>query len=115
MGIIGLISGAIGSLIAPWAKFGVEKAKARLLNRRRFIHRIKKKIEIEEFDFSEFMNSSEYSVIKEHLSKDTINEIEGISQNKLKIQTAIRGEGANNFKYILLDAVHELEKKWKLI
>jgi len=110
--IIGLISGGIGSLIAPWAKYGVEKYNLRLLNRKDFLQNFRKEIEKEDFDIEEFINSSYYSQIRDEIPQEMRSEIESYV---LTLSIKTRGTRQTHYKATLLDVVSKLEKKWGLL
>ena len=110
--IIGLISGGIGALIAPWAKYGVEKYNLRLLNRKDFLQNFRKEIEKEEFDIEEFINSSYYSQIRDEIPQEIRNEIES---NIVTLSPQSRGTRQTHYKSRFLDVISKLEKKWGLL
>ncbi len=113
--IIGLISGSIGSLVAPWAQFGVEKYKLRLENRKKFIDNCREEIQKDEFDIVEFINTPLYSQLRVELAQNLREELSKVSSDKVVIQLGGRGEGANNYKPKLLDELAYIENKWKLL
>jgi len=120
--IAGLLTGIIGSFIAPWAKWGIEKRKLRLENKKELLAESRTKIVDQGIDNEEFMSTVVYSRIREYLSESLIKDIEGTYTGGLNSKRTInvvvgsgRNSGVNPFKNKLLDELTMLEKKWKLI
>jgi hypothetical protein len=109
--LAGLIAGAIGSLIAPWIHWGIDKKKTQHLARREFIAAARRALEADSGKH-EFRESAIYSQLRPFLSEKTRKEIES---DTVTLQIGGRGSGANNFKPRVLDELHVLEKKWKLL
>jgi len=105
----GLIAGAIGSIVAPWVNWGIEKRKLRLSARREFITTARCSLEAGA-DKSAFRESA-ISQLRPFLSERTRKEIES---DTITVQLGGRGSGANNYKPHVLDELHTLESKWKL-
>jgi hypothetical protein len=109
--ITGLIAGAIGSLFAPWANWGIEKQKSRLANRKKLIADTRKilksppKKEV-------FRDSTVYSQLRPFLSDATQKIIEG---DAIYVNLAGRGSGVNNYKVPVLDELNLLEKKMETL
>ena len=109
--LTGLLAGAIGSLIAPWVNWGIEKRKLRLTTRREFIAAARRTLETDS-DKDEFRESAIYSQLRPFLSERTRKEVES---DTITIQMGGRGSGADNYRPRVLDELHTLEKKWKLL
>ena len=93
--VIGLIAGAIGSLIAPWVNWGIEKKKIRLEERKKILYYVE--VELNRYDFSiaRFKDSLAYSQIKPYLDTDVDKLIGSERELKNKIFdniTIIRGK-----------------------
>lgn len=73
--VVSAVTGAIASLVAPWANWGVEKRKNKLLWRKGFINECKRIIGKNDFDLDIFRESSFYSNLKSHLSDKLKKEI----------------------------------------
>ena len=110
-GIVGLITGAIGSLVTPWIKWGIEKRKIKLTERCKFIEDVRKQLQTAS-DKRIFRESAIYSRIRPHLRGRTRSIIEG---DAIFIQKGGRGAGVDNYKSRVLDDLHSLEKTWGLI
>lgn len=108
---VGLVSGAVGSLIAPWVNWGIEKRRAKLEARRRFIADARAELQHNP-DKKKFRESVLYSRLRPHLSERTSKEIES---DTVTVQMGGRGGGTNNFIPRVLDDIRELETKWKLL
>lgn len=108
---VGLVSGAIGSLIAPWVNWGIEKKRANLEARRRFIADARAELQHNP-DKEKFRDSVLYSRLRPHLSEHTSKEIES---DTITIQDGGRGGGVNNYIPQVLDEIRELESKWRLL
>ncbi|PIU56054.1 MAG: hypothetical protein COS87_03310 [Chloroflexi bacterium CG07_land_8_20_14_0_80_45_17] len=104
--ILGLIAGVIGSLVAPWVHWGIEKRRQKINYRRQLIKEWREEID---FDLSSFENKALYSSLRPHLSKETINAIEG---NEITIRMGRKGDV---IKGLLLDDIAKIEKEWDLI
>lgn len=111
-GIIGLITGALGSLVAPWVNWGIEKRKMRIEARRNLIEEARKELQKKPTS-EEFRDTAIYSQIRQFLSEDVRNEIE--RDDYIGIELGGRGAGVNNFVPKVLDQLQVLESKWKLL
>lgn len=107
----GLVAGMIGSLIAPWVNWGIEKRKLKLAARREFIALARKTVQATESK-NEFREHAIYSQLRPFLVERTRELIES---DTITIQTGGRGGGVNNYKPQIFDDLHTLEKKWDLL
>ncbi|HMN55734.1 MAG TPA: hypothetical protein PKE15_00685 [Ottowia sp.] len=110
--LIGLVAGLIGSLIAPWVHWGIEKRRTLLESRRSLITSARIEMSAPVPPRERFREKPIYSRIRPHLSEETIKIIES---DTIFIQQGGRGDGANNYSARVLDDILELEKKWKLL
>lgn len=108
---IGLIAGAIGSLIAPWINWGIEIRRLRLQARREMIAAARSELQAG-LDKEEFRESSIYSQLRPFLSERISQDIESDS---VVVQSEGRGRGVNNYIPDVLDVLNNLEEKWKLL
>jgi hypothetical protein len=104
--ILGFIAGVIGSLVAPWVHWGIEKRRQKMNYRRQLIKEWREEID---FDVADFPNKARYSSLRPHLSKETIDAIEG---NEITIRMGRKGDV---IKGLLLDDIAKIEKQWDLI
>lgn len=111
--IVGVISGAIGSLVAPWVHWGIEKKRTKLLTRKAIIDECKRQIDID--GYKEFVSKPCYASIRPFLEKEIIEKVEKGDDHIVVVMGSGRTGGANNFRPILLDEIARIEKEWGLI
>ena len=107
--MLGFLAGIAGSLFAPWINWGIEKRRRKHDNRKELIRRARKFIASSEWDQLEFGSTVTYSEIRPHLSKSTIDSIEG------RTITIREGRGGNIIKSQVLDDLSDKEKEWGII
>jgi len=118
--ITGLISGVIGSLVAPWAQWGIEK------KRRRFDARFALVAEVRELlsdppTNQEFRILPLYSKLRPHLSPKARKAVEGEYDGRSQGETILiiegngRHSGVNPYAQQVLDELAKLESKWGLL
>lgn len=117
--IAGVITGAIGSMAAPWANWGIEK-KRTLQTRRVALIEETRKLLNDPPSRQEFRRSELYSRLKPHLDQKTIKAVEGDRDGRGNEVIVVcigggRGGGINPYAHLVLDEVAVLEKKWQLI
>ena len=108
-GGVGLVSGAIGSLIAPWVQWGVEKRRKRYEKRVKQIEQWKELIWSETFDRFQLIRHPSYSSLQGLLSKETRWMLES-STHVIEI-----GSPFDPYQRALLKEIHRIEKSWGLI
>jgi len=110
--VVGLISGTIGSLIAPWVHWGIEKQKLKLLAHRELIEKVRRELKAAPVK-SEFRESVIYSQIRTFLQERTRQMIES---DTITVEVGGgRGSGADNYMSDVLDDLCILEKHWELL
>lgn len=110
---VGAVSWWISSIIAPWAKWGIEKRKMQRQKQYENFNSLKKILNEKEFDRNEFSHTVEYAFIRPYLTKELVKKIE---DNVFHVTIWWwRNSGCNNFKPQILDEVIRIEKKMKLI
>ena len=102
--IIGLICGAIGSLIAPWVNWGIEKKKIRLEQRKIMLQHVRGELNKYNWNIVNFKYSVEYSMVKEYLDIDIAKLIDDC---KSGIDSELKNEILNN--------ITRIQHKWGLI
>lgn len=108
--IVGLITGTIASLIAPWVQWGIEKRRSKIEYRRAQIRRWRDAIEGFNFDGEKsFGDTSTYAEIRPYIPADFLKSFE---EGTI---FAAGGRGPNHVKYRLLDAISRQERNWELI
>jgi len=109
--ISGIAGGVIGSLIAPWVHWGVEKRKQRQAKRRELIRSCRSMLSTE-IDKKTFRETEVYSQLRPHLYKAVIDEIESGESAETLEEDANRIE---DFKQNLLEDIARIEREWILI
>jgi len=107
---IGLIAGIIGSLIAPWVHWGIEKRKTRQAKRREMISSGRMLLSTD-IDKKTFRETEAYSKIRPHLQKHVVDEMED------KHTESVEGNATepSRFKQNILEDIARIEKEWVLI
>jgi hypothetical protein len=121
--IAGLISGVIGSLVAPWINWRIENKKLTRKSREDLIRSAREALEKDDLSNNEFRHLPIYSRIKPYLSEQAVKAVEGefsndgpLSREAVRIVLGDgRNSGLNPFKNKVLDELTLLEKKWGLI
>ncbi len=117
--VVALITGAMASLIAPWAVWGVEKRRLRYSSRKELVRDLRDVL-LDPPDRNEFRLMPVYSRIRPHLSKNVIETIEpktaGLVNEAFTVSIGQgRHSGINQYSQLLLDDIARIEKKWSLI
>jgi len=102
--IIGLIAGAIGSLIAPWVNWGIEKKKIRLEERKIMLQHVRGELNKYNWNIVNFKNSVEYSMVKEYLDIDIVKLIDDCKSGN---DSELKNEILNN--------ITRIQHQWGLI
>lgn len=116
--IAGLLAGALASLVAPWATWGVEKKRLVREARTNLISEARSLLgsDLAEVKFS---HHPVYSRLRPHLSDNLIKSIERPAKNGIQTITIVQGHGrhsgVNPYVQRTLDELTELERKWELI
>ncbi|OCH04925.1 hypothetical protein [Aliivibrio fischeri] len=104
--LLGLLAGIVGTLIAPWVNWRIEKKRFKQQSRKELIDNARKFLASKEWVQTEFNSTVTYSEIRPHLSQGTINMIE---KGELIIR---RGRGGNVIHSAVLDDLARKEKEW---
>ena len=110
----GLGAGIVGSLIAPWVHWGIEKKRQRLQRRQAIIDSCRRDLNIPDFDSLVFREGAAYSAIRPYIDKKVVSDLESAGGTKIFITAEGRGTGSH-FRVRLLDEVAALEVRWNLI
>jgi hypothetical protein len=109
-GVIGLIAGIVGSLIAPWVHWGVEKRRTRQAKRREMISSCRMLLSTD-IDKKTFRETETYSKIHPHLQKHVVDEV----ADRHTESTQGDRSDPNRFKQNILEDIARIEKEWVLI
>ncbi len=112
--ILGFVAGAVGSLIAPWVNWGIEKRRERRKRRQELVDSWRQYLE-NSFEWSAFRNTAVFSQMKPHLSAKIINELDPVEEGE-KTTIHLRSPiGKDTLIKRLLDEIAAVEKQWGLI
>jgi hypothetical protein len=109
--VLGLIAGVVGSLVAPWVQWAVEKRRGRTNHRRELIKTWRSDFQKFDYDDHRLGDSAAYTSLRPHLRPEVRDAIE-------KPRTAyVPNEGRHGSvkQQMLLDEVARLEKEWGLV
>jgi hypothetical protein len=106
-GVVGLLTGVVGSLVAPWVQWGIEKRRFRLNRRLEYIKQWRRFVS-DDFDQSSFEETRTFKTLRPYLSQDLVAKIE--DQDIYASMT-----GGDPIRSQLLDEITSLEREWKLI
>jgi hypothetical protein len=111
-GTIGLITGAIGSLVAPWINWGIEKRRKRNERRIELIGTWRKIISNNKFDRRQLLNDPTYGALCGLLQQEVRKEIE--RPNNIEI-IDVHSPTESYDRDLLLREIARIENHWKLI
>lgn len=111
--LIGLVAGAVGSLIAPWVHWGVEKTKMRQARRTALIDNTRNYVASKSFGVSQFGLQPSYARIKDHLSDGLVDSIESFEGQRSQVADPVRLR--EEIRTNILEELKIVEQKWKLI
>lgn len=111
--IIGLFSGAAGSLIAPWIHWGIEKSRDKRAVRKNLILEARKYICSNSFSGFSFSKEDFFIQLKPYLAKNAIEWVEKYEDYfECSDDTSTMHE---DLKVELLKELQRIEKIWGLI
>lgn len=74
--VVGAIAGAIGSFLAPWAQWGVEKRRRRLERRGVLIDCWRKLLDTPDFERGTLLDHPSYGALRLELSTEAVDQLE---------------------------------------
>jgi len=110
--LIGLISGIIGSIFAPWVNWGIEKRRLKLNHKTELIKEWRAFIEKFDFIHKNFGNTTVYGAMRPYMDDNIIQKFEA---QRTFYATPDGGRGELLFKQWASDQVAMIEKKWNLL
>ena len=114
----GLISGVIGSLVAPWVQWGIEARRERLKARRELLSNARTLL-ADPPPVAEFRKLPLYFQVRPLLSPKTVKAIAGTFDERGNevIQLVMGGGygGVNPYAHLVLDDLSQKEKEWGLL
>jgi len=112
-GASGLISGVLGSLIAPWVHWGVEKKRALNEARRALLKEAREYVGSNLFSGRTFDSKTIYRRLKPYLGSIVVEAAENYEE--VQDRQDDPGEFPAAFRREVLDELGRLEKEWGLI
>lgn len=104
-GVVGLIAGTIGSLVAPWVNWKIEKKRMRRSKRQGLLTQLRVYLESPS-SRQNVLEEKEYLQLKKHMRKKVVSNLEkGGRPHRMD----------RDKKEVLLDELHHLEEKWDII
>jgi hypothetical protein len=110
--LIALIGGAIGSLIAPWVHWSIEKRKLKLEYRRKLICEWRESVDSFEWDEDCFGSSSTYAAMRPHMTEQARKIFE---TPRTVFVSPEDSRGQNMQKRVAVDEISRIEMKWGLV
>lgn len=110
-GILGFVGGVVGSLVAPWVRWGVEKRRLRQTKRQELINGCRMLLTTD-IDKKTFRESDLYTKIRIHLYARVI---EAIEKDDPPEPAPDGTEPAPDFRQVVLEDIARIEKEWVLI
>ncbi|ENM5907642.1 hypothetical protein LPR20_003847 [Vibrio mimicus] len=111
--VLGLISGIVGSLIAPWVHWGIEKRQTRRAARYELMHEARTYVMSKQFGIVQYIKKDHYYTLRQEFSKKTV-----VQFDKLLEQTTQGQNVASNresARQLVLKELCRIERKWFLI
>ncbi|EKO3534945.1 hypothetical protein K1L80_001514 [Vibrio fluvialis] len=110
---LGLISGVIGSLIAPWVHWGIEKRQTRRAARYKLTHEARIYVMSKQFGIVQYTKKDYYYTLRQEFSKNAVAQFDKLLEQTTEGQNvATNRESA---RQIVLKEICRTEKKWFLI
>ena len=113
-GSVGFVTGAVGSLVAPWVQWAIEKRRTKLDYKRNLIKEWRSFVDNFHWDSDNFGESSVYAAMCPHMNPDTIRKFETEGRWTFTA-TPEGGRGKNLRKQWATDEITAIEKRWKLV
>jgi len=111
-GIIGFITGALGSLIAPWIHWGIEKRRIKQKRRIELIEKWRSILNNSKFDRRNILEDASYGPLRKLLKEDIRKEIERPSTH---LTIVMDSPTRSHDKDLLLKEIARIEEEWGLI
>jgi hypothetical protein len=111
-GLVGLVTGAIGSLIAPWVQWGVEKRRKKFERRTALIQRWREILSNPTFERGILLNDPAYGPLRDLLSVKVRKEIERPSNH---ITVVLDSPTNSHDRDLVLREIARIERAWGLI
>ncbi len=111
-GVVGLMTGVIGSLFAPWAQWGIEKRRKRIDRRTTLVDGWRELLTASAFERNIVLNDPSYGVLRALLSEEARTSIERPANHLI----VVMGEAINSpDRRTLMYEVARIEHEWGLL
>jgi hypothetical protein len=107
--LLGLVAGVVGSLVAPWVNWSIEKRRSLMNSRREYIKTWRNDVAEFAWETADFRLTATYSAMKPHLRAEVIDSL----QTGRPLDTEDRGIVWH--KEMVLDEIARIEKEWGLV
>jgi hypothetical protein len=111
--VAGLISGTLGSLIAPWANWGIEKRRNLRESRRTLLNETRELVAASGFGGFTFSQKPIYRRLKPYLRAAIVESVENFEEFDENADDP--AEHRRYFRQELLDEIARLERDWGLL
>lgn len=112
-----LIGGAVGSLGAPWAKWGAAKQRLRRDDRKALVQGWRALIQETTASRQmtrDFLEDGRYQTLSRHLQPAIREELERRADRTAFVPAETPGVGSSRHMQLLAQEVDRIEKKWRL-
>jgi len=112
--VLGFVSGVIGSLVAPWVHWGIEKRRQRFAARKEILNACRQALNSTDFNIFAFREGPAYAAIRDHLTEKAREQFESVSGTKIYVSGSGPGQG-NVHRRALADELARIGKLWGLV
>src|ERR1043166_9523274 len=74
--VVGLLSGVVGSLVAPWVQWGIEKKRFKMNRRLKYVRAWRNFVGSNDFTQANFKDTKTFKTLRPYLSNQLIAKIE---------------------------------------
>lgn len=111
--IVGLLTGAIGSLIAPWVNWGIEKRRKKHENRAALVETWQAIIANPKFERDRIMNHPSYGALKPLLSAGAVKQLHRPANAHIVLRGGSSSGDAD--RTLLQHEIARIEREWDLV
>ena len=108
---LGLVTGIVGSLAAPWAQWGIERRRRQLDRRSELITHWRTVLSKNDFERIQILNDPTYGILAELLPKDVSDQLERGNSHLVIVLDSPRDAD----RTALQRGIAHIEKRWRLI
>ena len=110
--ILGFIAGVLGSLVAPWVHWAIEKHRSKLQYRVGLVQEWRETMDGCLRDGRDFMETRAYLSLRPHVSPDVLKKVED-GRGLYATGSAVRpGDARHQW---LCDEIDRVEREWDLV